>query len=105
MNALKEEALGPLFDAPFVRHSATSREAAEFIAEDAPTLRKRVFECIKTSGAQGMTDEELQYFCNMDGSTERPRRRELEIAGLVIDSGLTRKTRSGRAATVWRIKP
>lgn len=95
--------MNPIADLPlFQRHSATSRAAAEFIAEDAPTLRKRVLQCIAFAGHFGRTDEEIQEHLLMDGSTERPRRRELQIAGLVIDSGETRKTRSGRLATVWR---
>jgi hypothetical protein len=37
----------------------------------------------------------------MAGSTERPRRRELEEAGWIRDSGRTRKTASGHDAIVW----
>lgn len=91
-----------LFSPPYVRHSATSQAAAEFMAEDAPTLRKRVFECIAAAGYVGRTDEEIQDALSMSGSTSRPRRRELQIAGKVVDSGLTRATRSGRQATIWR---
>jgi DNA-binding IclR family transcriptional regulator len=49
----------------------------------------------------GMTDEEIQRALKLNPSTERPRRIELVQAGKVRDSGRTRKTASGRAATVW----
>lgn len=72
------------------------------IVESASTLRKAVLNCIRIHGAAGMTDEEIQDALDMEGSTERPRRRELQIAGAIVDSGCTRKTRSGRSATIWR---
>jgi hypothetical protein len=37
----------------------------------------------------------------MDPNTERPRRRELQLNGLVRDSGERRLNRSGRRAVVW----
>lgn len=37
----------------------------------------------------------------MSGDTERPRRRELQAAGFIADSGRTRLTPAGRAAVVW----
>lgn len=51
-----------------------------------------------------MTDAEIQDALGLDGSTQRPRRRELEQAGLVFDSGERRATHTGRAAVVWRAR-
>lgn len=87
---------------PFQRHSDASVEAAEAIEHKAPTLQALVLrELREWGGAEGMTDEEIQRGLAMDPSTERPRRIELVRKGLVMDSGRTRRTTSGRQATVW----
>lgn len=49
----------------------------------------------------GATDEEIQCALSIPGNTERPRRRELEAAGLIKDSGLRRVTAANREAIVW----
>lgn len=89
------------FDAPAVWRSDTSRAAAESIRPTAQTLRNAVLLSIAARGDYGATDEELQVALSMNPSTQRPRRVELCDAGKVADSGRTRRTRSGRAATVW----
>lgn len=102
------ESPGPLFaapwsateHAPFQAHSETSRAAAEEILTLAAAMRARVYECI-VSAPDGMTDEEGQAALGMPGNTYRPRRRELQQAGMVCDSGRTRPTESGRSAVVW----
>jgi len=88
-------------DAPFQPHSGTSRDAATAIRPKAETLRAMVLTAIENIGARGLTDEELQHDLDLEGSTQRPRRVEFLRAGLIRDSGRTRKTASGRAATVW----
>lgn len=94
-----------LFDQPPKRiippHNGTptSQAAAERIEPNASSLRALVLDYIRTSG--GATDEEIQVALGMAGNTERPRRRELEQAGLIQDSGTTRRTASGRMAVVW----
>jgi hypothetical protein len=88
-------------DPPCQRHSVTSREAADAIKPDASELRRRVLAYLRGRGEDGATDEEIQEGLPMAQNTERPRRRELELAGLVIDSGRKRRTRSGRNAVVW----
>jgi hypothetical protein len=89
--------------APFVANSVTSLEAAEAIAPKAGSLRARVLEAIRFAGERGATDEELQTVLAMNPSTQRPRRIELAHAGLIREASFTRKTRSGRAATVWMV--
>jgi hypothetical protein len=84
---------------PYQKHSETSKEAAFSVTGRASSLRELVHAFI--AWANGATDEEIQRALNMSGSTERPRRRELQVAGRVIDSGLVRTTASGRRAVVW----
>jgi hypothetical protein len=81
-------------------HSDTSRAAAQRYASEAPNARRRVFNLLEAN-PRGLTDEEMQTRLRMNGSTQRPRRIELECSGLVRDSGRRRKTRSGAHAAVW----
>lgn len=89
-------------DPPAQRHSRPSVEAAEAIRPSTNRLRQRVLEYIEACGPAGATDEECQEALGMNGSTQRPRRWELAKARLITQSG-TRRTKSGRAATVWVI--
>ena len=90
-----------LFDPPAQRHSETSLGAAEAIRPSAASLRMKVLGFIVARGGDGATDPEIQAALRMEGSTQRPRRIELVDAGLVKDSGRTRKSASGRACVVW----
>lgn len=90
--------------APYQRHSTTSAAAARQISP-AATLRLHVLRYIEQRAALGATDEEIQDALTMNPSTQRPRRIELARLGLVADSGTTRRTKSGRAATVWVVMP
>jgi hypothetical protein len=65
--------------------------------------RTRILDLLRVS-PRGATDEELQVALGLDGSTERPRRGELAKGGLVVESGATRLTRSGKHAIVWQIR-
>lgn len=98
-----------LFDQqPPSHHNAprgTSKPAADSMRGQAAILRAQVLACIVESGERGMTDEEIQNALGMAGNTERPRRWELERAGLVKDSGIRRVTKAGRKAAVWCIAP
>jgi len=82
-------------------HSATSKAAAKGVQSKNETLRSKVYRFIEVSGRYGATDDEIQDFLGLEGSTERPRRVELVEQGKVKDGGKTRATRSGRKATVW----
>lgn len=92
----------PLFAAraPSVNGSITSAAAAD--ALDATTLnamQRRVLAYLEQHGPA--TDEEIATGLGMNPSTERPRRIELARAGLIAEAG-TRRTISGRNATVWQ---
>jgi len=82
-------------------HSDTSRDAARGVAPILNKLQSRVFNWLESRGDQGATDEEIQRALGMNPSTQRPRRIELQKQGLVADSGIRRKTASGRMAGVW----
>ena len=102
--------------------SETSNEAARKIEPARGTLRAKVLETIRnprryrvTFGRvddthysevareeiAGVTDEEGCELSGIPASTWRPRRVELVEMNLVVDSGVRRKTRSGRDAVVW----
>jgi len=86
---------------PYQPHSDTSRDAAESCRESAETMRSKVLAFIRLLGAFGATDEGICTALGMNPSTARPRRVELVERGLVMSSGRTRETQSGRRATVW----
>ena len=99
----------PLFPLPpFVRHSDTSRMAALRAYGFADSKRAIVFNAIDGAAEAGLTDEQGFESLRMNSSTYRPRRCELVDgiegvvpAGMVVDSGRRRKTRSGSLAAVW----
>jgi hypothetical protein len=97
----------PLFTQPPSPKNApeTAHAAADAIAQTAGQLRAVVLSAIEKAGAAGATDEELQDRLGMPANTQRPRRWELERAGLVRDSGQRRPTKSGRNAVVWVVIP
>jgi transcription initiation factor IIE alpha subunit len=93
----------PLFAAraPSVNGSITSAAAADSL--DGTTLNrlhKAVLSYIAGRG-DGCTDEEIARALGMNPSTARPRRIELLRRGLIEQAG-TRRTTSGRMASVWR---
>ena len=90
--------------APFQRHSDTSIAAARRMEGDPKTLnalQQKVLAFVVAAGKHGATDNEIQASIEMNPSTERPRRIELERRGLVKDSGRRRVTQSKRKAVVW----
>lgn len=92
---------GPLFAqrAPSVAGSLTSALAADSLgSKTLNALQRRVLEHI---AHRPSTDEEIATQLAMNPSTVRPRRIELVRRGLVVEDG-TRRTASGRMATVWR---
>lgn len=86
---------------PAVAHSETSRAAAEAIAPKIGPMHEQIIEHLACIG--GATDEEMQRHIRMSPNTQRPRRRELQLMGRIVDSGLRRPTSSGRDAVVWTL--
>ena len=89
---------------PFQRRSPTSIEAAESVRHGAHAMAEQVLAFLEKQGRIGATDEEGVSALGMPANTYRPRRCELVAAGVVMDSETTRIGRSGRKATVWRVK-
>lgn len=97
------EAPLPLFAmAPSVNGSITSAMAADSLGPATlNAMQRRVLEYLAERGEHGATDEEMQRGLAMNPSTQRPRRVELARKGLVVEDG-TRRTTSGRMASVWK---
>ena len=80
----------------------TSRAAAQRIAPFLTKRRLEVYALILGAGSRGLEDTEAADSMGFDASRQySPRRKELVDAGLVVDSGRTRKTPRGQDATVW----
>jgi hypothetical protein len=88
-------------DPPAQRHSRTSMAAAEDIKPRVNEQCKAVLRALRRSRGGGLTDEQILQRSGLGPNTARPRRIDLTRMGLVRDSGRTRKTASGRPATVW----
>lgn len=87
------------FCEPLPSTAQTRHEAEESIKPSAANLREKVLECIKTHPL-GLTDERIAELTGLNPNTARPRRLELEKAGRIVASGVS-KTRSGRKAVAW----
>ena len=90
-------------EAPYQRHSDTSRAAAEDIEQSMGRLQARVYAFLAQNGPA--TDEMMQSALGMNPSTQRPRRIELLGKGLVCDSGRRALTKSRRHAFLWAVRP
>ena len=91
--------------APAQMHSQTSIAAAEAILPEAPIQSQIVYDVLKGAGEHGLTDQGIAASCagRVPPESARARRVWLVEKGYVVDSGIRRKTRSGRMAVVWRI--
>lgn len=98
-----DDGQGDLFGGlpPFERDSETSRAAALSQIGVTGKMRTRVLKLLREYGAAGLIDEQIGEILDMGLNTVRPRRRELVLLHLVVDSGRQRLTRSARRATVW----
>lgn len=77
----------------------TSTNALRSIDSIAQQVRARVLREIAAQG--GLTCDEVEVALDMRHQTISPRVNELMKQGLIADSGLRRKTRSGHEAAVW----
>lgn len=78
--------------------SDTSKEAAEAIAPHINRLQQIALTAIRESG--GLTREELSDKTGNPPASIHPRVSELKKMGLIRDSGLRRRNRSGKRAIV-----
>ena len=92
--------LGPLFEqAPYQRHSETSKAAAKGISRELGAKQTQVWQFIRLQGPSGAIDNEIiTHFTNCEWSPNTPRARRVELVakGLVVDSG-----RQRNGSTVW----
>lgn len=87
---------------PHQSHSTTSRDAAATVNKARGSLHRELIALLEDHPL-GLTDEQMQKLAKMNPSTQRPRRIELVASGFVADAQTTRKTASGRNATVWMV--
>ena len=80
---------------------ATSVAAADHIASKAASLRSAVLAAIRDTGADGMTCDEVELHLSMKHQTASARINELSRGAKIVDSGMSRPTRSGCQAIVW----
>ena len=83
--------------------TSTTSLAARSSPRPAKAQRQMIFLHLLDKGPFGATLEEIEKELNLAGNTVRPRRLELEEKLLVVNSGTTRPTCSGRQAVVWII--
>ena len=87
----------------------TRRAAKAAIDPHAPTMEARVLAFIRDRSSYGGTDQEVADELGMLPDTARARRCDLEKAGQVHDSGVTRPSKHGgphpRPCVVWVATP
>lgn len=87
------------FDPPS-NGTATSDEAAIAIKPHAETLRRAIHEYVASRGTFGATRNEIESDLSIAGNTVRPRVLELIDQDKLIETDRTRKTPSGRNASI-----
>lgn len=79
----------------------TSLQAHESQKDKAPNDGARILRFIKDIPS-GRTCDEVETLLQFSHQTASARIRDLSKGGFLVDSGIRRKTRTGRAATVWK---
>lgn len=79
----------------------TSLPAYESVKETLGNRQKVVFEFIQSRGDVGATLDEMALVLGWAVNKVCGRRQELELKGLIVDSGILRQTSSGKMAKVW----
>lgn len=79
----------------------TSADALSSVAESVDKLRSIVLVAIRERGAVGATCDEVEAALGMRHQTASARVNELMMEEKIADSGVRRRTRSGRKAIVW----
>ena len=89
---------------PGANYRQTSVDAADAIADRAPTLRNATHVALEAVGSLGLTADEVADVLGLSILSIRPRVTELSRLGKIEDSGERRKNKSGKSAIVWRLK-
>lgn len=85
---------------PGAKVSGPSQDAADNMAEHAPTLRDRLDELFDR--VPNMTADEGADRLKAEIWSVRPRFSELVRMGRIVDAGVRRKNKSGMTATAWK---
>jgi Fic family protein len=94
----EKEAMSPI---PYASESATSRDAANSMRQQAETHRRRVFAAVLRARAEGLTCDEYEAVSGLSHQTASARFNELVKEGRIVPSCRTRTTRHGRQAFVY----
>jgi hypothetical protein len=89
---------------PGAKVAGTSQDAADEMAEHAPTLREQVLALFRDLDSRVTTDEAAD-FLHKSVLAIRPRFSELRALGMIEPTGERRINASGMSAIVWRIRP
>ena len=81
----------------------TSKTTAEKILPRTGSIRRLVYDMVKSNNDYGYTDYELEDVLRSSHQTVSASRRTLVIDGHIVDSGKTRKNRHGNDCIVWVI--
>lgn len=79
----------------------TSKSTAEKIMPKTGSIRRVVYDLIKSNNDYGYTDYEMEMVLKSSHQTVSASRRSLVIDGFIIDSGKTRKNQNGNDCIVW----
>ena len=83
---------------------ATSHRAAESMVGGAHDHRDRILAHLRAIAPAAATKDEIGRAIGLDDVQVARRCSELRDAGLIVDSGETRPTATGRQGTCWRAK-
>jgi hypothetical protein len=92
------------YQAPYAATSETSRDAARSIEPSAPSLCGRIYATLKGPCVAGLTCAEVERLFDLRHQTASARIWDLRTRGFIRDSGLRRRTLSGRWAVVWIVE-
>jgi hypothetical protein len=79
----------------------TSRKSAEKVLPHTGSIRRLVFDTIKSNNDYGYTDYELEMVLKGSHQTISASRRSLVLDGFLVDSGKTRKNQNNNDCIVW----
>lgn len=79
----------------------TSRSTAEKIMPRTGSIRRLVYDLVKSNNDYGYTDYEMETVLRSSHQTVSASRRSLVIDGYLVDSGKTRKNQHGNDCIVW----
>ena len=89
---------------PYQRGSDTSKAAGESIVEHLSFLENSVLQAIKDSGDHGMNCWEIESVTGISRQCSSARLNALVNKCLIVDSGIRRKTETGRNAAVYTLR-